>query len=230
MCGVLIVAHGDTQWEIWQSEPDSAYSVDNLPPGAPLNLEGAHDGGPVALDWRSPADPVEDLWLYAVYRSTEPGFSPSSLADTLGVSTDTTYIDVNVDPAETYYYLVSAVDLHGNEGGYSNEAHVGPSAGVAAGDGSRNLAFALHPAAPNPSNPSTEIRFDLPVPTEIRLTVYDVKGARVRELAQGHFPQGSHCVIWDGRDDSGLEAADAVYFLRMTAAGREFKQKLVLLR
>ena len=61
-------------------------------------------------------------------------------------------------------------------------------------------AFALHGNYPNPFNPTTQIAFDLPEQTDVRLTVYDVLGRRVRVLVDGPVAAGRHTFAFDARD------------------------------
>ncbi|MCH9007450.1 amidohydrolase family protein [candidate division KSB1 bacterium] len=58
---------------------------------------------------------------------------------------------------------------------------------------------------PNPFNPATQIQFDLPAASDIRLTVFDLLGRQVQVLAEGHYPAGMHAVTFDATDlASGL--------------------------
>jgi hypothetical protein len=91
--------------------------------------------------------------------------------------------------------------------------------------------FDLLPGAPNPFNPSTRIRFEVPVPgAEVALEVFDVQGRRIQTLTRGYRPPGEHMVIWDGRDHRGGRVATGVYFVRMRAGSFTKTQKLVLLK
>jgi hypothetical protein len=82
---------------------------------------------------------------------------------------------------------------------------------------------------PNPFNPSTTTVFALPDDSDVRLSVYDLQGARVRTLLDDRLVAGEHRIPWDGRDDKGASVASGVYLLRLeTAAGtRESKVTLV---
>jgi hypothetical protein len=51
-------------------------------------------------------------------------------------------------------------------------------------------------AAPNPFNPATVLRFELPVASQARLEVYDVAGRRVATLCDQHLPAGPHAIDW----------------------------------
>ena len=67
----------------------------------------------------------------------------------------------------------------------------------------------LYPALPNPFNPRTTIRFELPVSARVRLTVHDVRGAFVTTLLDDRRSAGPHAEQWNGTDRHGRSAADA---------------------
>lgn len=71
--------------------------------------------------------------------------------------------------------------------------------------------FALHQNYPNPFNPATEIRYDLPFPSDVRLTVYNLLGVEVAILIQERQEAGSHITSWNPSGASGL------YFYRIEA-------------
>ncbi|MBI5470860.1 MAG: T9SS type A sorting domain-containing protein, partial [Ignavibacteriae bacterium] len=72
--------------------------------------------------------------------------------------------------------------------------------------------FALHPNYPNPFNPTTQIKFDLPEASHITLAVYDVLGRKVAELVNGQVVEGYHTATWNAGS-----VASGVYFARFTA-------------
>ncbi|MBN2172352.1 MAG: right-handed parallel beta-helix repeat-containing protein, partial [Candidatus Krumholzibacteriota bacterium] len=85
--------------------------------------------------------------------------------------------------------------------------------------------------APNPFNPVTEIRFGLPAPAAVTLTVFDVAGRRVRRLLAGEIlPAGVHRVVWQGRDDTGRPLASGVYLYRIVAGDYVATRKMTLLK
>jgi len=88
----------------------------------------------------------------------------------------------------------------------------------------------LHPNYPNPFNPGTTIRFDLPKSGRVRLWVYNLLGQRVRVLREGVLSAGSHVVRWDGRDDSGRDLPTGIYFVELRAEGKVLRQKAVKIR
>jgi len=89
----------------------------------------------------------------------------------------------------------------------------------------------LHPATPNPFNPSTTIRYELASSTRVQLDVYDAAGRRVRELVGGWMGSaGAHTVAWDGRDDRGAVLPSGVYIVRLNAGTAIQTGRAVLLK
>ncbi len=83
---------------------------------------------------------------------------------------------------------------------------------------------------PNPFNPSTTIRFSLPVAGYADLAVYDVAGRRIAALATGQLSAGSHEYTWTGLDDRGRSVASDVYYYRLMNADGMQTRKMVLLK
>lgn len=90
--------------------------------------------------------------------------------------------------------------------------------------------FVLHANYPNPFNPATVIKFDLPVATNVSLRIYDATGRRVRTLFDQHaFEAGYHIRVWDGKGEDGKVLASGVYFYRLITPQFERTLKMVLL-
>lgn len=70
---------------------------------------------------------------------------------------------------------------------------------------------------PNPFNASTDIGFQVPNNTEIRLTVHNVTGQQVRVLLERTMKAGTYHVQWDGKDESGNAVGTGLYLYRMVA-------------
>ena len=88
----------------------------------------------------------------------------------------------------------------------------------------------LHQNYPNPFNPSTVIRFDLPRSGQVKLRVYDVRGALVATIIDRHMKEGRKEVTWDARDNRGNPVASGIYFCRLVAGEFTRNRKMVLLR
>jgi hypothetical protein len=90
--------------------------------------------------------------------------------------------------------------------------------------------FALMQNVPNPFNPSTLIRFDLPRAVHVRLSVYNVKGELVATIIDDDMTQGRKEVSWTAKDDHGNTVASGIYFYRLVAGDFIETKKMVLLR
>ena len=88
----------------------------------------------------------------------------------------------------------------------------------------------LQPCQPNPFNPATTIRFELPGAGPVRMAVFDVAGHLVRALVDDSLPQGSHETVWDGRDASGREMGSGSYLARLEFRGKVESIRMGLIR
>jgi len=88
---------------------------------------------------------------------------------------------------------------------------------------------------PNPFNPTTRIEYRLPerspgAKTHVSVVIYDVRGAKVRELVNGEQSPGKHAVDWDGRNDTGETVGSGVYFYRLRTPQFADTRKMVLVK
>jgi len=99
------------------------------------------------------------------------------------------------------------------------------------GDTPAPASFALDANVPNPFNPITTIRYDVPAPgADVSISVYDVEGRLVRELVKEHRNAGVWSAQWNGDNDRGQGVASGVYFYRMRAGAFIDTKKMVLLK
>ena len=192
----------------WDSNPDSGYSVDNLPPSAPMALAGSYLAGVTSLHWHP--NPEADLSAYRLYRGSSSVFTPAAENFVVQVA-DSNYIDPGGPPA---YYKLSAVDIHGNEGPYSTLAP-GSTTDVPV-DGLTALDLAI---SPNPLVAGTRVRFALPREAHVSLRIFDATGRMVGELLNGTMTAGEHAIRWDGHAAGGHDAPDGIYFVRLEVDG-----------
>ena len=86
---------------------------------------------------------------------------------------------------------------------------------------------------PNPFNPETWIPYQLAVPAEVTLKIYDMNGGVVRRLEVGHQPAGmyqsrSRAAYWDGRNGRGESVASGLYFYTLTAGDFTATRKMLI--
>ena len=90
--------------------------------------------------------------------------------------------------------------------------------------------FALHPAYPNPFNPVTTLRYDLPEQTQITLTIYDLMGREVTQIVNTTKEPGLKSVQWDATDSFGKPVSAGVYLYQIQAGEFVQTRKMVLLK
>ena len=73
---------------------------------------------------------------------------------------------------------------------------------------------------PNPFNPTTKVNFSLKADSKVSLSIYNVRGQRVKTLVAGNMQAGYHSIVWDGRDDNGKSVSSGVYFSGFDAADK----------
>lgn len=91
--------------------------------------------------------------------------------------------------------------------------------------------YKLYDNFPNPFNPQTTLRYDIPKSGHVELKIFNIQGQLVRTLLDAIKPAGSYQAIWDGRNEEGIYQASGVYFYRLKAGDRFAETKrMVLLR
>ncbi len=121
------------------------------------------------------------------------------------------------DPDDPQYWKLSK-NVHGSPG--MDEAFVGVADREAAPQ-----AFRLEQNFPNPFNGAAEIRFSLPLRSDVKIEIIDALGKRLETLAQGNMQPGFHSFKWNaaGRP-SGL------YFCRLSANGFTAVRRMLYLK
>jgi aminopeptidase N len=77
----------------------------------------------------------------------------------------------------------------------------------------------LLPNQPNPFNPSTLLRFELPTPASVSLRILDSRGRVVDVLRPGSLGAGPHSIRWMARDRRGVPVSSGVYRVQLEADG-----------
>lgn len=83
---------------------------------------------------------------------------------------------------------------------------------------------------PNPFNPSTTISFDLASEAEVSVSVYNLKGQKVKQLVNDQLSAGQHTVEWSGRDNNNKSVASGIYFYRISTGKDTDMRKMLLLK
>lgn len=93
------------------------------------------------------------------------------------------------------------------------------------------LSLDLH-NAPNPFNPSTQFRFNLPRAGDAVVQIHDLRGVRVRTIVARGQEAGPAVITWRGDDDNGAAAASGVYVYRLLLDGKQLgsSRKMTLVK
>ncbi|HFE64661.1 MAG TPA: T9SS type A sorting domain-containing protein, partial [Caldithrix sp.] len=146
------------------------------------------------------------------------------------------YIDETVYNNFTYWYKLVDVSLNG-----VRTEHAAVSAFPNASGGILNVVnlnipieYALHHNYPNPFNPETRIRFDIPKKEtgleELNLSIFNCLGQKVRSLYTGSLSAGVYEVTWEGKNGHGANLPSGIYFLVMKSASFFKIEKMILIR
>ena len=89
--------------------------------------------------------------------------------------------------------------------------------------------YALRNNYPNPFNPETTLKYDLPEAGDVKLEVYNMLGQVVRTLVNEHQTAGRYAVQWDATNDLGKNMSSGIYFYRVRVGGEFTDVKKMLL-
>lgn len=118
-------------------------------------------------------------------------------------------------------FVNQKLDMGSNERYYSVKLNDNPSI---------NYETLLQNNYPNPFNPSTTIQFSLKDDSNIELTIYNIKGQKVKTLKKGNLTKGVHAVVWDGKDNYNNTCSSGVYFYRLNVGNKTFNKKMLMIK
>ena len=90
--------------------------------------------------------------------------------------------------------------------------------------------FVLHDNYPNPFNPTTQIRFDLPYNGDVQLIIYNMLGQKVKTFNLQNIPAGNHSIVWNSTNDFGERVPAGVYLYQLEAGSFIQTKKMILLK
>lgn len=105
-----------------------------------------------------------------------------------------------------------------------------PATDIASEEHIRPEQFKLTQNYPNPFNPGTTIRYQLPVDSQVRISVYDLGGNQIVTLIRARQTAGEHSVSWNGYAANGRQVSAGIYFYRISTPGYSQTRKMTLLR
>lgn len=189
-------------------------------------------GKAILLQWLTESE-VNNLGFY-IYRSLEENGPYKRITELIpgGGNTPTqqtySFTDRNVTLGITYWYKLEEVDFDG-----TRTMH-GPITVTLQEEGEVVLSrrppkYALQQSYPNPFNSTTTIRYQLPEPAYVRLTISNLLGQEVKALVSEMQAAGWYNLVWDGRDKIGQLVSSGVYLFTLKAGGYFVQTRKALL-
>jgi hypothetical protein len=187
-----------------------------------------------------------NLWGITIQTSAKPDLGNLSNSDTSDDGFNQIYRNSNTDTVyDLYNNTPDSIKAENNYWGTENldtiEAHIfhkpdNPALGFVDylpiymptgvnNWGSAPFAFKLFNIYPNPFNPTTVIKFELPVAASVTVKIFDVRGREVITLINGFLQAGMHERLFN----AGI-LSSGVYFCRIEAGGFSDSKKFVLIK
>ena len=90
--------------------------------------------------------------------------------------------------------------------------------------------FRLEQNYPNPFNPETIIRYQLPKNSRVSISIFDMRGAKIKTLFQKEQEPGVFEIVWNGTNKAGERVSSGVYFYRIIAGDFQAVKKCILMK
>lgn len=206
--------------------PEPAFIVglaaDTNTPAPPQGLFATAGNQQAFLKWRKNSE--FDMAQYLVFKNTVNNPNTSTLVGTTN-HPDTTFTVTGLNYNTPYYFWTKARDRYCSQrtSDFSNVAMIFP---LNAGSNEQiPKVYELYQNTPNPFNPVTNIKYDIPRESFVKLVVYDILGHVVTTLVNENKKAGSYNVQWGSEN-----MPSGVYIYKFTAGDFEKTIKMVLLK
>ena len=90
--------------------------------------------------------------------------------------------------------------------------------------------YVLYENYPNPFNPVTTLRYDLPENGHVNITIYDMLGREIKTLMDQTQDAGYRSIIWDATNEYGKPVGAGIYLYQIQAGEYMQTKKMVLLK
>ncbi|HEX7357425.1 MAG TPA: zinc-dependent metalloprotease family protein, partial [Ignavibacteriaceae bacterium] len=197
------------------------FTIEEVVPVELISFTAERTNAGVSLVWKTATETNNSG--FSVERSRdEENFSQIGFVGGRGTTTEVTsynYLDTEIETGK-YYYRLKQIDFDGTSK-YLNVVLV---------DAGLPQRFELSQNHPNPFNPSTTIKFQLPVDANVKIDLFNSIGQKVAELLNTDLSAGVHEARIDGSDLSS-----GIYYYNMNAFGKDGKnftstKKMILMK
>ncbi len=187
----------------------------------------------VTLKWTTQSE--TNMQGYYIFRnnvnSLNSAYQIPSLIMATNTSNETSYAftDQEVEPGNTYFYWLQAMELNGESNFHGpisviiNTNNDTPTPVIP-------KVTELRDAYPNPFNPRTYIPYTIKDAGNVKIEIFNLKGQVIWSESQNHSVPGYYQTNWDGRDMNGNAVSSGVYYYRMTSGKYTSSKKVVLMK
>jgi len=196
--------------------------IDNIPTGAPNNLKVTKvDDKTYTLTWdkATAGTDGDTVQYYNIYRSSSSIIDYNDANNLFYITTnsDNSYtINYSTAPDRNYYFAVSALDRKNVESAPSNIVSVIVT-GIA--DLNNPSGFRLEQNYPNPFNPATNIAFSLATKANVKLSIFNVLGQKIKTIVNDVRDAGRHVVSFNA---SNLPTGMYIYKIHVSAENKTY--------
>ena len=90
--------------------------------------------------------------------------------------------------------------------------------------------FVLFQNYPNPFNPSTNIQYNLSIPGNVEVSIYNISGQKIRQLVCENQQEGNHTLVWDGKNNNGEAVTSGLYLYKVIFENTVSSKKMILVK
>lgn len=207
---------------------DASNGQDNSLPVTLSLFKAEVSNGHVILKWRTESE-IDNLG-FNVYRRKQANNDWSKINSTLipGAGNSATaheyqFVDQNVVAGETYSYRLESVNFNGGTETFDQK--------IQTVEIPVPTEFAVFPNYPNPFNPETTLKFQIPDQERISILIYDLKGNLVKHLLNNTLLQpGEHQVKWDATNDAQTTVSSGTYVYRVVSKKHTKIGKMIFIK
>ncbi|MGA2669708.1 MAG: DUF2341 domain-containing protein [Ignavibacteria bacterium] len=213
--------------QVATSEPlYSFYSpADTNTPAPPTGVHALQGDQQVTVGWAPNTE--FDMYYYKIFRDTINDPNSAVQVDSAFVP-DTSKVNSGLTNGTKYFFWLKAMDRYcqARISGFSAPDSVIPNPiGIVKNSNEIPKVYNLYQNLPNPFNPTTTIKFDIPKTSMVTLVIYDILGKEVAQLVNARTNAGRYQITWfAGNQSSG------VYFCRITAGDYVNVKKMILVK
>ena len=131
-----------------------------------------------------------------------------------------------------YWYWLESINYSGQTESYGPISLIIPEEGEEPGSPEIPGIYGLHQNYPNPFNPHTEISFIMKESCIGELSIYNVKGQKIKTIFSNlSIPRDELLIYnWNGKDESGKEVSTGVYYYKLRTTKGNYVRKMILLK